>query len=454
MNARAPGLGENASDGPRRVAVVSDFSLATLGGAEAAYREQVRALAGAGMTVLALSPDSASLSALGRLPNVVAVGLPVLFRVPGIGFPVARNGPSLRRLIARALTENEIEVVHLHSEFGIAAATHEVARALGLPVVQTVHCWLLTDWPIQRALSLGAPVFHRLLTGLSQPRRRFSAKVGDSAMRGMTVAVAEQATRIVAPSRHIGDDLRAAGLGPVDVIPNTVNEPFAAVALSDEPSPGEPSANGSPVAPEPLKVFWFGRCVAEKRLLPFVRSARAAMAQLGPGRLEIDIAGEGDQLARAKASAGGVAGIRFHGRLTPDEVASRLRACDVTALTSVGFDNQPMMVVESVSALRGVIYTDPRLREGLDAGAGLPAFGDESVLTDVLVALAQDRRPVVEASQAAVRSREEFSAHTFVARARTSYRLAEESLADSNPSKAGVTAGSPRPSPTPERDLP
>lgn len=404
---------------PARVAVVSDFSLATLGGAEAAYREQVKALAGAGLQVLAISPNSAGMSVLGSITGVTAVGLPVLFRVPRIGFPVVRNTRALRRLIATALTVHGIDVVHLHSEFGIAAATHEVARELQIPVVQTVHCWLFTDWPIQRALSVGVPIFHRLLTGVPQPRGRFAEKTGDSAMRAMTVALARRATRIVAPSGHIGEDLRGVGLGPVDVIPNTVGVPARAGVLS----PLNPSNDSGP-----LRVLWFGRCVAEKRLVPFVRSACAAIARLGPGRLHIDVAGEGDQLARARSIAADVEGIHFLGRLEPEQIARQLEQCHVSALTSVGFDNQPMMVVESISALRPVIYCDPRLREGLDAGAGLAAFGDESVLTELLVALATDRTPLLAASRAAERVRGEFSPATFATRASASYQLAIENL--------------------------
>lgn len=402
---------------PRRVAVISDFSLATLGGAEAAYREQIKALAGAGMDVLAMSPHSAGLSELGRLEKVATLGLPVLFRVPGLGFPVARNTPALRGLIERALTEHAIEVVHLHSEFGIAAATHQVARELRIPVVQTVHCWLLTDWPIQRLLSFGVPIFHRWATGVRRPHGRFGERVGDSAMRAMTVALARQATRVVAPSVHIGEDLREAGLGPVDVIPNTVTPPVDAHALTAAGLGGDEG---------PLRVFWFGRCVAEKRLVPFVHSARDAIERLGPGRLQIDVAGEGDQLAKAKATAEGIDDIRFHGRLSPEQVGRQLKRCHVTALTSVGFDNQPMMVVESISALRPVIYCDPRLNEGLDGGAGLEAFGEDSVLTELLVALASDRTPVLEASRAALLARADFSPRTFAARAAVSYGRALE----------------------------
>lgn len=400
-----------------RVAVVSDFTLATLGGAEAAYREQVRALAGE-YEVLALCPGSDELDELGRLDHVSAVALPVIFRVPGLGFPVARNSASLRAVIERALTEHAIEVVHLHSEFGIGAATHQVAAARGIPVVQTVHCWLQTHWPIQPLLAVGAPLFHRWATGLRQPTGTFAERRGDSALRAMTVAVAEQATRIVSPSSHLAADLTAAGLGPVDVIPNAQAVPPSGEPLS--------SVEG------PLGVFWFGRCVGEKRLIPFTESVLEAIAELGPGRLRVDIAGDGEHLPRARSLAAGVDDVHFHGRIDHHRVLDELARCHVTALTSVGFDNQPMMVVESISALRGVIHTDPRLREGLDSGAGLLAAGDESALTELLVRLANDPQPVIEASRAAVGAREEFSAATFVRRADAAYAAAIEAATNTS----------------------
>lgn len=401
-----PGSGPSAR---RRVAVVSDFTLATLGGAEAAYREQVKALAGE-YDVLALCPGSDELADLGRLDHVTAVGLPVIFRVPGLGFPVTRNNARLRAAIDTALTEFPVDVIHLHSEFGIGAATHQVAANRGIPVVQTVHCWLQTHWPIQPLLAAGAPLFHRWATGLTQPGRRFADRRGDSALRAMTVAVAEHATRIVSPSSHLAEDLAAAGLGPIDVIPNAQAVP--------------PSGEPLTTIEGPLRVFWFGRCVGEKRLLPFVESALAAIEEVGPGRLRIDIAGDGEHLARARALAAGVDDIVLHGRLDHRQILDELSRCHVTALTSVGFDNQPMMVVESVSALRGVIHTDPRLREGLDSGAGLLAAGEPSVLTELLVRLARDPAPVIAASRAAVDAREEFSATTFVRRADATYTAA------------------------------
>lgn len=404
-----------------RVAVVSDFSLATLGGAETAYREQVKALAQQ-VEVVAICPPSAELDALGERSGVTARPVPVWFRVPQIGFPVTRNSPALRRAIGAVLDEFPVDVIHLHSEFAIGAATHDVARERGIPVVQTVHCWLLTHWPIQRLLALTAPPFHRFVTGRPTPKARLADKPGDSAMRGMTVAVARDAARIVAPSSHIGADLAAAGLGPVDVIPNALSAIPPADVLTDVEGP--------------LRVFWFGRCVGEKRLLPFVHSVLAAVDRLGPGRLQVEIAGDGEHLARARTLAAGCPDIRFHGRVPHERIEELLRTCHVTALTSDGFDNQPMMVVEALMALRGVIFCDRRLREGLRTGAGIPAFGGEDELTRVLCELADDPSRVVAASRAAIDARNEFSAATFVARALESYRLAGESWLNSPESHA------------------
>lgn len=85
----------------------------------------------------------------------------------------------------------------------------------------------------------------------------------------------------------------------------------------------------------------------------------------------------------------------------------------VTALTSIHWDNQPMTVAESLMLLRGVIWCDPALTEGLTQ-AGIPAFGDdENVLAGLLSELARDPTPVLAASRAAVHARSIFSAEHF-----------------------------------------
>lgn len=394
----------------QRIAVVSDYSLATLGGAETAYFEQVRTL-GQHFEVTAMSCPAARLTELGTHPGVTAIDVPVWFRVPIVGLPVTRNTPELTEFFVNTFRQRRIQLVHIHSEFGIAAAALMAAQRLGLPVVHTIHTFFWqTAWPIQRILGWGTPKYHAYVTRLPNADLTLDDRPGNSAMRNMTVTLARQVDQIISPSAHQARRLHEVGLGPVTVIPNTLAAP--------------PDAKPVKRVGRPLRVLWVGRFIAEKRVLPFIRAVRTAMDALPSGSLEVDLLGSGPQWAAAQRLVAGYPSINLHGRLPHSEVQQRLRKAHVSVLTSVGWDNQPMVVVESINALRGVIVCDPALQEGL-IGPGIPAFGrDEDVLADVLVSLARDPEPVVAASAACLKAREEFSVDTYLTRTMAVYEAA------------------------------
>lgn len=385
-----------------RIAVVSDYSLATLGGAETAYYEQARTL-GQHLDVVALSCPAPRLTELGTHPGVTAIDVPYWFRVPIYGLPVTRNTPELTGFFVSTFRARRTQLVHIHSEFGIAAAAVMAAQQLGLPVVHTIHTFFWqTVWPIQRALAWGTPIYHSFVTRMQDSDLSLDARPGNSALRNMTVTLARQVDHIVSPSAHQARRLREVGLGPVTVIPNTLAAPPDATPLTH--------------IGRPLRVVWVGRFIAEKRVLPFIRAVRLAMDALPAGSLEVDLLGTGELFRVAQRLAKGYPDLNLHGRVPHSEVQERLRRAHVSVLTSVGWDNQPMVVVESINALRGVIVCDPDLQEGLD-GPGIPAFGrDEDVLARVLVDLARDPGPVLAASEACLSAREEFSVETYLSR--------------------------------------
>lgn len=395
-----------------RIAVVSDYSLTTLGGAETAYYEQVRTL-GQHFDVLAMSCPAPRLDELGTHPGVTAIGVPVWFRVPLYGLPVTRNTPELTEFFADTFRTRRTQLVHIHSEFGIGAAALMAARQVGIPVVHTIHTFFWqTALPVQRVLGWATPRYHSFVTRMPGTDLVLDERPGNSALRNMTLTIARQVDRIVSPAAHQARALRAAGLERVTVIPNTLAAPPDAEPLSR--------------VGRPLRVLWVGRFIAEKRVLPFIRSARQALDALPAGALEVDMLGVGPEFRAAQRLVVGYPQINLHGRVPHSEVTARLARSHVSVLTSVGWDNQPMVVVESINALRGVIVSDPELQEGL-AGPGIPAFGrDESTLADVLVALARDPEPVVAASKACLVAREEFSVDTYLAR---TLRVYEDVLA-------------------------
>jgi glycosyltransferase involved in cell wall biosynthesis len=206
---------------------------------------------------------------------------------------------------------------------------------------------------------------------------------------------------VVSPSAHQAERLRAAGLDRVAVVPNTV------------------TASGRPARPldrvdGPLRIIWIGRCEPEKRILPFVRALAAAQRELGRGRLHGVVVGDGSQLAEARQAAGD-AEIDFLGRQDHDRVPELLARAHLVALTSYGFDNQPMTIVEAVAAGRGVLYCDPALSEGL-AGPGIQVPAAEAGISAALVDLVERPDRVLAASRATEQARTEFAPETHARR--------------------------------------
>lgn len=406
---------------PCRVTLVSDYSFDTLGGAETALFEQARALARR-TDVTVVAPLSARMPELARGSSATVVGVPARVRLPGLGLPLVPNTAAVRERLRRLLTRRGTDVVHLHSEFGLAAAATTVAHELGLPVVQTVHTFFWqTTWPVQRLLALGIPPFHRALTGLTPTTARLDERAGNSALRNMTLSQARTVERVLSPSAHQAEALRRSGLPHVDVVPNALGTPVAGARVLER-------VDG------PLTVLWIGRMVPEKRPLVFLRAGLAAIERLGPGRLRLVVVGDGEQLAEARGLVGPSADVELLGRQPHARVLELLQQAHLCALTSVGWDNQPMTVVEAVSSLRGVLYCDPALTEGLTS-AGILSPGGEDALAETLVRLVRHPEEAVAASAGAERDRLEFAPSTFADRALASYALARDLLR--SPVRAG-----------------
>ncbi|QGN31720.1 glycosyltransferase [Microlunatus sp. Gsoil 973] len=216
----------NASaDGPR-VAVICDYSLSYLGGAQTAMLQEASALAAAGAGVLLLSPSPDRVWQQVRPPgDIEHVRVPARFTLPGLDLPVVPNTRRLRRRIADLLRVRRIEVVHLQSEFGLAAAAAAAAKELGLPVVHTVHTFFWQAPAVgQVVIAAGVRRFHSLLTRLPATTARLSDRPADSALRNMTLTLARRADLVLSPSAHQARRLREAGVGRVAVLPNTVTE--------------------------------------------------------------------------------------------------------------------------------------------------------------------------------------------------------------------------------------
>lgn len=389
------------------IAVISDYALDYTGGAQTAMVAECRSLVQAGISVLLVVPDSSTTLPLDGI-DVRLVPAP---RLPIVGLPVIRNTKRTRSLLEAIFRDEGVGAVHVHSDFGLAVAAIDVAARLSIPSIATVHTffWRGVPGPVGHLLAPLAAAYFAGVTG-RRPRqgRAGHDRLGDL-LRDVTRSTAARADLVISPSQHQAEALRRAGLPRVEVLPNTVL-PRVQVAGDFEHSyaGAEAGAEGG----GPLRLLWIGRCAPEKRLLPFIE---ACLLVLDRDReaIRVEVIGTGPSLARAVRLAARSTAITFRGFVENSRVGDAIRESDLVVLTSFGFDNQPMVIVEALREGRGVVYVDPDLEEGLD-GPGLLAPVEPAAFAAYLEGLCSDRALVRDAAAAA---REAFAPFTPAAHA-------------------------------------
>ena len=175
------------------------------------------------------------------------------------------------------------------------------------------------------------------------------------------------------------------------------------------------------------RFLWVARCEAVKRPLVFAEAAVAALARTGNG-FSVDFVGDGNELAALRKLVAGHPELRVHGALPHSRVLELMDEASAVVLSSLGFDNQPMTIAEAVSRERGVLYCDPKLREGLSASGFLSANPDVDGLADALVALASDPALLLSLSRGAAIEKVEFSPEHYVERILEVYSTARQSV--------------------------
>lgn len=365
-------------------------------------RQQQLALTAAGHKVVMVS------AARGRGARVrsVADGIEItpLFFLPGVDLPVVPNSAATRRTLNELFVKHGVDVVHVQTEFGLAHAAADVAAARAVPVIHTVHTfyWASEDNWFNPLAGFARWALTKL-TGALIPRHTFTPRAVDNLLRNLTLAMALRADSVVSPSAHQGRDLEAAGVaGSVALVPNPIST-----------SPRPPLA--LPSTPDGPRFLWVARCEPVKRPLPFARAAIDALKRTGGG-FSIDFVGDGTDRAELERIVSGFPQLRVQGALPHSEVLDLMDAASIIVLTSVGFDNQPMTIAEAVSRRRGILYCDPKLREGLSRAGHLARGHDEAGLADAIVEIVQNPALLVELSEGATEDGVEFSPAVFVRR--------------------------------------
>lgn len=386
-----------------RIAIVSDYFLDYVGGAQTSMLQQRLALLQAGHDVVLVSATRDR----GRRFQVSGEGLRIRPRLtlPGVELPVIPNNKTTTDALETYFRELAVDVVHVQTEFGLAHAAADVAKRMGIRVVHTVHTFYWTSdggWHAPLAPVLRAALTR--VTGSTIPQLTFTPRPVDNLLRNVTLGMALVADVVVSPSAHQAADLKSAGVaGPISIVPN----PIAASSRPPVPLTAELAS--------PPAFLWVARCEAVKRPLVFAEAAILALDRTGNG-FTVDFVGDGSELAALRRLTAEHPGIRVHGALPHEQVLDLMDGSAAVALTSLGFDNQPMTIAEAVSRERGVLYCDPQLIEGLGQAGLLTETSDAVGLADALVTLVNDPSQLLELSRGAARDHAMFSAGTYVER--------------------------------------
>ena len=387
-----------------KIAIVSDYYFDYVGGAQTSMRQQKLALEEAGHTVIVVSPARGLLGARYQ-PTTDGLLVKPLFRLPVLDLAVIPNTGRSIAALEKYLRAERADVVHVQTEFGLAHVADGAAANMGIPLVHTVHSFYwASEGPPQASVAWFIRFALERVIGDKIPNILFTPRKTDNLLRNLVLAMARRAKQVVSPSKHQAADLAAAGVtGTISVIPN----PIATSESTSNPLTVDQARHPN--------FLWVARCEPVKRPLHFARAVIAALARTNNG-FTVDFVGEGSDLAALKKLAAGHPEIRVQGALPHDEVMALMDASAAIALTSLGFDNQPMTIAEAVSRERGVLYCDPKLTEGLLNSGYLSKTPDDDGLADAIVALVQDPSLLVGLSRGALIDRELFSPSTYVDR--------------------------------------
>ena len=385
-----------------RIAIVSDYFLDYVGGAQSSIHEQKASLEEAGHEVFLIAHTR-------KNSGPVDLAVRPAFTIPGVQLAVSYNRAPLIAQLVAFFEQHEIDVVHLQTEFGLAHAAISAARLQGIPVVHTVHTFYWQSAGI--GPTVVAPIMKRMLQGATGTRfttQKITGRPSDDLLRTLTAETARLVDLVISPSEHQGSDLANAGVEtPIVIVPNPIaRSPRPAALLAEDAVP---------------RFLWVARCEPEKRPLIF---AEAAFSALGRATFEVDFVGDGSQLDELRKVTAGAVGIRVHGNLGHDAVLQLIDDSSMVVLTSIGFDNQPMTIAESVSRYRGVLFCDPKLREGLGNSGYLSTDPSAAALGDAIVALVNEPGALQALSRGAQEDAVIFSAATYVERIMAAYAQA------------------------------
>jgi glycosyltransferase involved in cell wall biosynthesis len=183
----------------------------------------------------------------------------------------------------------------------------------------------------------------------------------------------------------------------------------------------DPGRRSQPAASS-ATVLYVGRLAPEKGVEALIEAWR----QLGDGRLELVIVGDGPLRHRLERRP--TAGLRFEGELPADAVRRRMLGARALVLPSVWFEGQPMAVLEALAAGLPVLGSDIGAVPELLGPLGrdwLARPGDVGSWAAALRGLGDGERVAAASVEARRLYERSFSATTAVGALEDAYHLAQ-----------------------------
>jgi glycosyltransferase involved in cell wall biosynthesis len=390
---------------PYRILVVSNFFPPhTIGGAEIVAFRQARALLARGHQLVILAGAEPSEAAPpGWLTFDVYEGLPV-YRLSLRSLSPELNfyWPAAARRLKAVIVAHGCDVVHFHNVMGLGANLIPTARSAVSHCVVTLHdhwgfCFRNTRLRENGTICEN----HEECAGcLSKIHPSEQLELPMRLRRDYVAWCVAQADRLLVPSAYLACAYTQAGFSSnrMTVLSNGID----LEAVQDAPKAASPDGA--------VRFLWSGYLGEHKGILILLDAlTRLVQDQTLSSRWELTIAGEGHLRAKLETElkARNLTGnVRCVGRLPRSDLLDLLHASDVSILTSVWPENEPVTMLEAIASGTAQIATriggNAALVEHMRSGF-LIAPGDPDELAHVM------RRYILDptlASQYGVRNRE------------------------------------------------
>ena len=287
--------------------------------------------------------------------------------------PIKWDGVSLVHpfaSVSKIIEPYDLDIIHIHTEGPTGVIGLFAARIYDLPFCHTQHTFLpgyLDSYKHPKTQLIAMMLVIKFVFAINRQKleKTVKSQLEDPnvetklAWQAMLTACSQYQLNIV-PSAHLADKIKSAGFeGQLEVVPNGVDI--------------EAYRSQKNTKNEVFKIISTARLSAEKSIERLVGAASRIQSS---NDWRIIIVGDGpersnlEKLARELDVADK---IDFVGEKSQKDIIKLLDDSHIFVLTSSGFDNQPMSILEAAAAGLPIVYCDPDLKEALN--------GSNSVLT-------------------------------------------------------------------------